>query len=662
MHIQSVLWLATSDPAADATLRFAAEELARYLHDLTGDDYESSRASAFDGHGDAHWLGLCDWLPQPKEVSLRPSLWDDGYAIWASKGQLFLAGKNHRSVLYGVYDLLARQGIRFVRPGASEEIIPHRDVIWLPETPLVEEAHYRHRGVCIEGAPSLEHALGMVDWCAKKRMNSILLQFFTDRYFFQRWYGREYNPQFADHDVSDSEAMSLDRQVIAAIKQRGMILHQVGHGWTSLALGLPRSGWVTTSEEVPRERRRWLAQVDGERKLYKGIPLNTELCYSHRPARDAFVGNVVRFCQTHPEVDVVHVWLSDAPNNKCECADCRELSISDWYATLVNELSCELYKHMPGKRFVFLCYFELWWPPQRVALDERYGNAIMMFAPITRCYGHELWEASCDDGMAHAEPALNQLVYPRSNTFFARSLASWRAAFQGDSFDFDYHIKWANWRQLTDTALARTFHTDLGRLKGAGLNGLVNCQSFRTFYPTGLPLAILTEGLWDPSQSWQAQKQRYYRDAYGKDAKYVGQYLERIESGLATGDPHRKHPPLDGFAEDELAEMRGFLIESRATLAGLRDRADEPVHARSLDILAYHTDLLLLLIAAHLADRSGDECAASKALDATASFLRRTEPEFHQVIDTQLMLDLVVEETRERWSLRHRDMAPAAEE
>ena len=577
MQAIGIRWLATSDPATDRTLRFAAAELASYCHRLTGLDYEPVCARVYDGEEHACWLGLCDWLPQPEGTDLAPALWDDGYVVWALEERLLISGRNARSVLYGVYDLLTKQGIRFVRPGASEEIIPRRDAIWLPDEPIVDTAHYRHRGVCIEGAPSLVHVLEMVDWCAKKRMNSVLLQFFSDRYFYQRWYGREYNPQFADHDVSESEAQVLDREVIAAIKQRGLILHQVGHGWSALAMGLPRSGWVVSGEEVPGERQRWVAEVDGERKLYKGIPLNTELCYSHRPARDAFVANVVRFCQGHPEVDVVHVWLSDAPNNKCECPDCRQLSISDWYAKLINALSSELNRHVPGKRFVFLCYFELWWPPERSALDDRHGNAIMMFAPITRCYGHELLEDRCDDSMAHPRPELNQLVYPRSNAFFASSLAAWREVFQGDSFDFDYHIKWANWRQLTDTVLARTLYADLRRLRGVGLNGLVNCQSFRTFFPTGLPMAILADALWNPSRPWQALQDGYFDAAYGRDAGFVGGYLQRLEDYLATGDPHWRIPPLGDASEAELAEMDGFLMESRDQIIARRDSAGEIV-------------------------------------------------------------------------------------
>jgi len=43
----------------------------------------------------------------------------------------------------------------------------------------MEMPHYRHRGVCIEGATSLENALAWWTGAAKRRMNTVFLQFIT---------------------------------------------------------------------------------------------------------------------------------------------------------------------------------------------------------------------------------------------------------------------------------------------------------------------------------------------------------------------------------------------------------------------------------------------------------------------------------------------------
>lgn len=638
-----VNWIRSGASERDSVLAFAGRELARYVQELTGAEgqvqaaSEVSEGTSLPPNSGQIWLGLCDQMPLPPDHRLDPAPWDDGYAIWSGEQGLCIAGRNARSVLFGVYAFLEMQGVRYLAPGPHGEVIPARDALSLPTSPVIQRPAYRHRGVCIEGAPSLEHALGMVDWCTKKGMNTLFLQFLSSQYFYNLWYERPYNPDFADRRISEQEALAMDDRLIAAAKQRGMILHRVGHGWTGAAVGLPRSGWVTSDEPVRPEYTRWLAQVSGTRGLYHDIPINTELCYSHRPAFDAFVETIVRYCEAHPELDVVHVWLSDAVNNKCECDDCRRLTISDWYARIINALSEELYRRVPEMRFVFLCYIELLWPPEQVAIERRHDNAIMMYAPIMRCYGHELADADCDDGEPWPRPALNQFRASRYNAFYERQLQAWRQAFPGDSFDFDYHLMWANWAQMNDVDLAQVIHGDLQRLKASGLDGIVSCQSFRVFYPTGLAMTALAESLWNPLRPWEEMRRRYLAAAYGEHADWVSAYLDQIASYLDAGDPHRRAAPLSTADGERLDEISAFL---EAALAELTTRlaCGDAVRARALDLLVHHATYLQHVVAAYAARLDGDTAGAETQFDQAAAFLRQTEPDYSTYIDTLLAL------------------------
>lgn len=647
MPLQRVRWVPTGSAQDDRVLDFAAHELSRYVRRLTGTVWEVKPIrSAVTVEGTAY-LFLCDQLPLPPGHTLAPDPWDDGFLIWTQGGGLFIAGRNPRSVLYGVYAFLETQGVRYLRPGEDGEVIPQIETLNLPHEPVLEQAAYRHRGVCIEGAPSITHALGMVDWCAKKRMNTLFLQFLSSRYFYNLWYERPYNPQFADQPVSEEEALAYDDQLIHSMQQRGMILHRVGHGWTSAAFGMPRSGWVVADEPIPEEARRWLAEVDGERELFRGIPINTELCYSHQPAFAAFVETIVQYCEDHPELDVVHVWLSDATNNKCECAGCRELSISDWYAKIINALSEELGRRVPAMRFVFLCYIELLWPPEQVPIDEaagatgENGNAILMFAPIARCYGHPLADPACDDRGEWPRPPLNEYAASRHNAFYLRRLAEWRQAFAGDSFDFDYHLMWANWHQLTDTHIAWLLHADLQDLKALGLDGLLSCQAFRVFYPTGLAMAALAEALWNPGVPWDEMRGRYLDAAFGEHASFADEYLRTLESFLDTGDPHWRMTPFSNSTAAQLAACADFLATSLSELSLRRESTAERARDRSLDLLVYHARFLQFLVQAHRARLADQRPEAERALDAAADFLRDTEPAYSIFIDTQLALRAV---------------------
>ncbi len=256
------------------------------------------------------------------------------------------------------------------------------------------------------------------------------------------------------------------------------------------------AGRPPRSRSTP-DKQRWLAELGGKRELFHKTPINTELCYSHPPAFDALIGELAAYAQAHPEVDVLHFWLSDATNNKCECPDCAALSPADWYARLVNTLSERLHQIDPQRRFVFLSYFESWWPPEKHVVESSRGNAIFMFAPIARCFRHALADETCASDSPLQRPALNHVVMPRDNRTYTRFLDNWWKVFTGDSFLFDYHLMWAVHEQVMDTALGQVMHEDMRDLKKLGLNGMVSCQVMRSFWPTGLAMAAMAETLWN---------------------------------------------------------------------------------------------------------------------------------------------------------------------
>jgi hypothetical protein len=262
----------------------------------------------------------------------------------------------------------------------------------------------------------------------------------------------------------------------------------------------------------------------------------------------------------------------------------------------------------------------------------------MMYAPIARCYGHSLADVDCDDGRQWPRPPLNQFAVSHRNAFYRRSLAAWRAAFDGDSFDFDYHLMWAVWDQFTDTNLARLLHEDLQHLKGMGLDGLVSCQSLRAFYPSGLAMAALAEALWNPDVSWEDLRRRYLDAAYGEHAAWAGEYLDRIESLLTPKDPHWRTPPLSDAEEEKLAASAAFLEASRAEIETRCGASGDRTRVKSLDLLLHHCTYLGSLVRAWQARAKGEAEEADRAFKEAADYLRDTEPQYSTYIDTMLAL------------------------
>ena len=92
---------------------------------------------------------------------------------------------------------------------------------------------------------------------------------------------------------------------------------------------------------------------------------------------------IVDYAKARRDVDYLHVWLSDARNNICECEECQKDLPSDQYIRILNQLDEALTKEGLNTKINFLLYHELLFAPKKETLKnpERFT---MMFAPITR--------------------------------------------------------------------------------------------------------------------------------------------------------------------------------------------------------------------------------------------------------------------------------------
>ena len=174
-------------------------------------------------------------------------------------------------------------------------------------------ASLRHRGVCIEGANSLENILDFIDWLPKVGFNSFFLQFTEPFIFLNRWYDHINNPLYPPQKKEPDFYQDCYQKLEAAVKQRSLLLHTVGHGWTCEAIGYPSGGWLTAPREPERQTAELLAEVNKKRAFIGGIPMNTNLCYANDTAAERFTDSVIRYLEEHTQVDFLHIWLADKP-------------------------------------------------------------------------------------------------------------------------------------------------------------------------------------------------------------------------------------------------------------------------------------------------------------------------------------------------------------
>ncbi len=590
----------------------AGKELARCLGAITRTSVDVSTAGQFDER-DAIYVGTGDRLAQILPLpAVKDPHWDDGWTIKSVGPGLVIAGVNPRSTLMAAYHYLRSLGAEWLWPGDDGEHLPRIDSIPLSGIHLSETAAHRHRGVCIEGASALEHVLDMVEWLPRVGLNAYFLQFHVSSFFWRQWYRHDLNPTWPDRkDLTEAECSALDDKVIAALKQRDLILHRVGHGWTAAALNLPTDGWLEHPGPLPDDRRNLVAEVNGKRDLWHNIPINTELCYSNPEARRRMADALLQYAADHPEVDVLHFWLSDAVNNHCECDACRRLSPSDWYATLLNEISPRLRQTAPHMKLAFLAYLDTLWPATRVRLDLTSDNLIYMFAPISRCYGHNLSHPDCGADTQLQHPKLNSVAVPHDNQDNQKLLHLWDSARPADSFAYEYHLMTAWIEDHLSLDLSDLIPRDIADYRSHGVDGIVNCSTQRAFYPNGWPYYLMARSLWSGALPSDA-KSRYFTQAYGDRAPAALAFFHRLSS--LTDAPIHKLSWWDTADAAAADNVLAFLADRRSEFGDALHAVETPAQRRAWRLLI------------HYSSSSGPRSARSSPGEWTPPTLNSTAP------------------------------------
>ncbi|MCX6992932.1 MAG: DUF4838 domain-containing protein [Kiritimatiellaeota bacterium] len=613
----------TTDPT-NATLSFAASELARCLEAVTG-----GKARVADS-GKGIRVGLMSDFPDIQSPAVPNPELDDAVHIAVSGAVGVIAGINPRSALLGVYRYLTAIGCRWVRPGKDGEYLPK--VGCLPDVKVDETASYRHRAVCIEGAVSYEHVRDMVDWIPKVGFNGYFIQFREAHTFFDRWYQHHLNPVKSGDKLSVEDARKYTQGIAGELKKRGMLFHKVGHGWTCEPFGLSGLGWEKQEQAIAPEISRYFAMLNGERKLFGGVAINTNLCYSNPEVRQIINTEIANYATDHPEIDYLHFWLADGYNNNCECESCRKLRPSDWYVRMLNELDELLTGRGIKTRIVFLVYVDLLWPPTREVIKNR-DRFVLMFAPITRTYSQAFKGAGTLPEIQAFE--LNKMTMPKDVDVNLALLKGWQTMFPGDSFDFDYHLMWDHLNDPGHMHIARLIAADMTGLKKIGINGYVSCQIQRIFLPTGLAMTAMGKTLWNDRTKFDDLVADYFNAAFGTDGAACQAYLGTLSGIFDPVFMRGEKPGTEGEAAKRFASVQGH-IDAFAPVIAKNLKLKDACQARSWFYLKHHAELTASLAKALQAKAEGNKDKAKALWLETRLMAFQKEEAIHPVFDACL--------------------------
>src|SRR5690606_20973287 len=507
--------------ARHSATELAAAELAKFFAQLAGRQ-GAARVDAKSNAGARIEVGLFSDFGLPLE-GLDDLKLDDAIHVDVEFSNGIIAGSNPRSVLFAVYRFLEAAGCRWLRPGPDGDYVPSQPIDDLTVR-LSDRARYRFRGYAPDGSWGIDHLVNYIAWAPKVGLNTLYMEFFIPRYPYNDYYGREYPSLKPVAPRSDVEVTAYHEMSVREAKQRDLLFHGVGHGWTSKFFGNPEvEGDHRGTLTIPSDETEYLALVNGER-LKRG-PTTTDLCYGNPEVQRRLAQRVADYAEAHPEVDFLHFWLGDVSNRHCECDLCRNTRPSDLYVLMLNKIDEELTRRGVNTRIVFLMYLDLLWPPEkeRLANPDRFA---LLFCPITRLFDEPY---QMPEGEIELPPfRRNQNELPRDIQTNIAFLREWQQGFPGTGFVYDYHMTWHHYYDLGYYGLTKVLAEDIRRVAELGLDGYTSCAVLRAFYPHGFPMYVHSKLLWNPELRVDELAREYFEGAFGKDGSLVREYMETL--------------------------------------------------------------------------------------------------------------------------------------
>ena len=579
---------------ADPVIDFAAQELKKYLRmmmprcgEIHTPYYPSARPE------DGFCLGVfTDFGINPCPVE-DARLDDAVYAETTASGGV-IAGSNPRSVLLSVYRYLRENGCRWLFPGPDGEVIPVKEI---KPVSFCKAADCRYRGQCNEGSETQSIMFDAIDFTPKIGMNTFMQEFDIPHAYYDLYYRNEgaLEPDFCPEQLSDDTIQQWKRACEAEIAKRGLLYHDMGHGWTAAPFGLPNNGgWDSYDDEkvVPAESRQYLALRNGKRELYNGVPLNTNICMSNPAARAVVAKAVADYAEKQNNVDFLHIWLADASNNHCECAACAEKSVPDWYVMLLNDIDRELTARGLDTHIVFIVYVDTVWAPAEEQLQNP-ARFSMLFAPITRRYTETYRQEP--DFSALTPFVRNRLSFPHGMAAYLAYLSEWQKRFSGDCFCYEYHFWVKQYHDLGGMYHARIISEDIKGLKRHRLRGMVEDGSQRSAFPTGFPAYVYGLTLFDNNYTYEELRTEYFSAAFGEDWRAAADYLDALSDSSVISLLYGELPRDSGEAADAKAKLFSFRKTVRAFLPFIDEHRNHPVHACAVSwrLLYLHAETVL---------------------------------------------------------------------
>ena len=535
----------------------AAEELARYLSIVTGEDnFLIIGESAERDSGNALIVG------RTKEnlKQFNPDSWpqDTIYIGYGSAdGDIAIIGQGRQGTLFAAYQFLGDLGCRWYLPDnvfPDDEFVPRNRVISLPTKPRKHTPSFHERGWhAVPASPGTWKA-HYNDWAVRNGLNTL-----------------RGSPQF---DYGPERGHGLEF--------RG------GHALPSLVPSADFEGTRETFAAHPE----WYPLVDGERVWqYKdGRPV--QVCVSNPEVVKKAARGIIAYLREHPHCYRFSLGHSDEPTYWCECEACRTLDgpssrwkkndLYDAYGVrsptgpgpmstrwfhFVNQVAAIVGKEFPDKYISTLAYGSTVAPPRgddwslesNVLIEMAHGDGV--------CHLHEYDDSDCPPNAA-----FHKWLGGWVGT--GNPVVIWEYPPQGGNFDIPagFLRRYAQLIKYTHTR---------------GLTGWSG-EGQGTWAGSGLWQYLKARLLWDVDTDVDALTNEFCHDMYGAAAGTMETFYAEFEREISSLPGH----PVWGAWTPQLGP--DALVRLNGILAGAVEEADSPRAVRSVMMMRVAMNALVL--------------------------------------------------------------------
>lgn len=454
------------EKADRCTVSFAATELMNYLNkiNIPAATSEKPQEDSFN------IFLLCDGESFEKE----------SFTLTPLEGGIEIHGASRTGVLYGAYEFLRMQGIRWLNP--EDDIIPENKGGKIKNIDTQKEFKASMplgRGFVFEG--SLKDSTNLWLWMARNRLNLSAVRPYT---------------------------VQLQRKL-------GMSFENGGHIFETL---LNPDNKTANGKTFWEEHRDWYG-YDDKTKITKEEALKIQFCMSNEGLMDYLAEEIFKLINTDwREADRFWVAVFDSWDRTCQCEKCKKLGNgTDKLLNFVSGLRKRTDKALKENRIDHNIVYSIAVYEGTSSLEPsinpvpqnlRTSGDYIIYYPILRCYKHHIDDESCS-----------------YNIDYGRHLRNWK--------NIPIMIgEYYNVSKFEDMPLlfSRDIRHDIKFYESCGATGLNYMHlPMMAWGVRNITQLLFGQLLWDSDTDVDAFVKQYYKDRYGSYADKLAKAYDLIE-------------------------------------------------------------------------------------------------------------------------------------